>query len=215
MTIDDKDNRQDFYSKVATNYDHYAVERLGYKAHELVPKRLLELHNKQSGTVLDLACGTGLASLPFFEAGFDVIGIDYSPGMIEVARSRPYKELFCQSVEDELPVENSSFEIVTAIGVWEFIKDPARLLQQIWNKLTANGIAGITIPQKTEAESELGIRSYVPDDFIQLIDKRQFEIIDRQEFYGWESGHLAEIVGEKDAPHHRVDYTALFLEKRQ
>ncbi len=214
MTFNDKDNRQDFYSKVAANYDYYAVERLGYKAHELVPKRLLEVHGDQHCSVLDLACGTGLAAIPFFEAGFDVIGIDYSPGMIEVARSRPYKKLFCQSVEDELPVEDTSFEIVTAIGVWEFIKNPARLLNRIGEKLTSQGLTGITIPVKTEAEIELGISTYVPDNFIQLIDKRQFEIIDRQEFYGWESGHLAEIVGEKGAPHHRVDYVALILRKR-
>jgi ubiquinone/menaquinone biosynthesis C-methylase UbiE len=210
MTTDD---RKDFFSKIASQYDGVVV-RLGYLAHQRVPRRLLELHNKPEGTVLDLACGTGLGSVLFFEAGFDVIGIDYSPGMIEVARSHPYRALYCQSVEEDLPVPDASFDIVTAIGIWEFVQDPPALLNRIWQKLNSNGLCGLTVPKHSDAEGELGIRTYTPERFLQFIDRERFEIIDETDFYGFESGHLGELVGQTGRPHHRIDYHAVFIRKR-
>jgi SAM-dependent methyltransferase len=38
--------------------------------------------------VLDLACGTGRVSAIFAERGYSVVGVDISPSMIEVARSK-------------------------------------------------------------------------------------------------------------------------------
>jgi ubiquinone/menaquinone biosynthesis C-methylase UbiE len=215
MTSDSQDSRKEFFSKIASQYDKYAIERLGYEAHIKVPAKLLELRNKREGLVLDLACGTGLGSLLFFESGFDVIGIDFSPGMIEVARSHPYKQLYCQSIEEELPVEDRSFDIVTAIGVWEFVEDPPRLLEKIWEKLIDGGLCGLTIPKQSDAENELGIHTYSPERFIQFVDKRRFDIVDEIDFYGWESGHLGEVLGETGLPRHRIDYHALFLRKHK
>jgi ubiquinone/menaquinone biosynthesis C-methylase UbiE len=210
-----KDDRKEFFSKIASEYDKFVIERLGYQAHVKVPAKLLELHNKREGFVLDLACGTGLGSRLFFESGFDVIGIDFSPGMIDVARSHPYKQLYCQCIEEDLPVEDRSFDIVTAIAVWEFVEDPPRLLGRIWEKLLDGGLCGMTIPKQSEAGGKLGIRTYTPERFIQFIDKQRFDIVDEMDFYGWESGHLAELVGNTGLPHHRIDYHALFLRKRE
>jgi SAM-dependent methyltransferase len=41
-----------------------------------------------SGLILDLGCGSGIASEAIAAAGFDVVGIDNSPEMIELARAR-------------------------------------------------------------------------------------------------------------------------------
>ena len=40
------------------------------------------------GTVVELACGTGRITVPIAEAGVHVIGVDTSPGMLEVAAER-------------------------------------------------------------------------------------------------------------------------------
>ncbi|HZG35617.1 MAG TPA: class I SAM-dependent methyltransferase [Gaiellaceae bacterium] len=40
------------------------------------------------GTVVELACGTGRITVPIAEAGVHVIGVDASPGMLEVAAER-------------------------------------------------------------------------------------------------------------------------------
>jgi SAM-dependent methyltransferase len=39
------------------------------------------------GRVLDLACGTGLAMLPYVRCGFSLTGVDVAPAMIEQARA--------------------------------------------------------------------------------------------------------------------------------
>lgn len=48
----------------------------------------LELRENQHGTVVDLGCGSGIAARLIRDAGFDVVGIDVSAAMIEIARAR-------------------------------------------------------------------------------------------------------------------------------
>lgn len=48
----------------------------------------LEKENINSGTVLDLACGTGSMSLPLIKKGYGIIGIDNSEDMLEIASDR-------------------------------------------------------------------------------------------------------------------------------
>lgn len=47
-----------------------------------------------AGTIVDLGCGSGAASLIFTEAGFDVLGIDVSAAMIDIAMRRNPRATF-------------------------------------------------------------------------------------------------------------------------
>lgn len=47
-----------------------------------------EKNGIKSGTVLDLACGTGSMSIPFIKKGYNIIGLDYSEEMLEIASNR-------------------------------------------------------------------------------------------------------------------------------
>jgi SAM-dependent methyltransferase len=46
------------------------------------------------GTVIDLACGSGILSQQLSEAGFDVLGIDLSADMLDLARQRAPRARF-------------------------------------------------------------------------------------------------------------------------
>jgi SAM-dependent methyltransferase len=48
----------------------------------------LRLSNIGRGLVIDLGCGSGILSEVVTAAGFDVLGIDLSPAMVELARQR-------------------------------------------------------------------------------------------------------------------------------
>ena len=50
---------------------------------------------KQSKAVLDICCGTGQLALHFLEQGYEVVGLDISPAMLEHARAN------CQSYIDK------------------------------------------------------------------------------------------------------------------
>jgi glycine/sarcosine N-methyltransferase len=67
----------------ASTYDRFV------KRQSLLPAGLLELL-KSTGTknVLDFGCGTGTISVGLSMAGFDVTGVDYSPGMLKAARKK-------------------------------------------------------------------------------------------------------------------------------
>ena len=43
---------------------------------------------KKVKRVLDIACGTGRHSIPLAKLGYQVVGIDYSPSQIKVARQK-------------------------------------------------------------------------------------------------------------------------------
>ncbi|MBA2239779.1 MAG: class I SAM-dependent methyltransferase [Solirubrobacterales bacterium] len=72
--------------------------------------------------VLDVAAGTGNASLPAAQAGADVTASDLTPELLEAGRSRAEAEgLALEWVEadaEHLPFEDESFDVViSAIGV--------------------------------------------------------------------------------------------------
>ena len=48
----------------------------------------VSLARRTGGPVLEVACGNGRVFAPLAEAGFDVVGVDISPAMLAVARTR-------------------------------------------------------------------------------------------------------------------------------
>jgi SAM-dependent methyltransferase len=70
------------YDKIARVYDPWSVSVV-----EDVPFYLGEAE-RSGGPVLELGVGTGRIAVPVAAAGIDVVGVDLSAGMLEVARER-------------------------------------------------------------------------------------------------------------------------------
>ena len=68
------------YDELTQNVDY--PKRFEYINHFLIE------NNITNGTVLDLACGTGSMSIELIKNGFNVIGIDLSENMLEIASNR-------------------------------------------------------------------------------------------------------------------------------
>lgn len=84
---------------------------------------LLRLAAPQPGQlVLDLGCGQGNLSLELLGAGTEVIGVDISPGMVDVARRRAElyrpteRARFLVADAGNLPLADSSVDMV--VGKW-------------------------------------------------------------------------------------------------
>jgi len=85
--------------------------------------------------VLDIATGTGHAALAAARIGADVVGIDYVPALLDIARRRAAAEdvtvEFVEAPAEELPYADASFDVVvSAIGVM-FAADHERAAREL------------------------------------------------------------------------------------
>jgi len=81
--------------------------------------------------VLEVGCGTGVFSEWFAEQGHRVTGIDPSPYMLQIARSRlPWNIHFHKGCAEHLPFDDNAFDTVALITTLEFVEDPVTALTE-------------------------------------------------------------------------------------
>lgn len=120
------------YDRLASSYDErwrsYVSDTLAFL------KDYLRLSGDER--VLDVACGTGelerilLAEYP----GLDIIGVDLSENMLEVARRKPtanQNATFEQGSAEELPFSDESFDLVVSANSFHYFDDPLVSLREM------------------------------------------------------------------------------------
>lgn len=71
-------------------------------------------------TLLDIACGSGLAVAQAAAMGADAVGLDASGELLSVARERTQRGHFVRSPMEELPFEDETFDVVTSFNGLQF-----------------------------------------------------------------------------------------------
>ena len=108
-------NVADLYDKAAEYYDRYYIgdffTALG------ISKDIL----KEGDVALDIACGTGLSTLPLLEKFKRVVGLDLSAGMLEKANEELKQKgilnlSFIRGDMTKMPFTDNSFDALTCIG---------------------------------------------------------------------------------------------------
>jgi SAM-dependent methyltransferase len=79
------------------------------------PEHEKEILKYVQGKVLDVGCGAGRHSLWLQQQGHEVVAIDVSPLIVEVARLRGVKDCRVMSVL-EMPFEDNSFDTILFMG---------------------------------------------------------------------------------------------------
>jgi SAM-dependent methyltransferase len=94
--------------------------------------------------VLDVACGTGNASIPAAHAGGRVTGLDFSPELLEIARERAADAMveidFVEGDAQELPFEDESFDRVVSTFGHMFAPDHERTATEMKRVLRPGGV---------------------------------------------------------------------------
>ncbi len=143
----------DYHNRIAEIYDSSAMMR------ELAPYRkyvaqewMRVLREHKAKSVLDFGCGTGILTVQIATAGFNVIGLDHSAGMLEVL-SRRLEHLNLTSnchlqVGDgeALPFEDESFDGVVCTGVLHHIPNIDKVLEELVRIIRKNGLLFIIEP---------------------------------------------------------------------
>ena len=79
------------YTCFAENYD-LLMQDVNYKERTEYLLSVFESYSKKPSLLLDLACGTGSFSNEFAKRDIQVIGVDLSPEMLNIAREKSQKE---------------------------------------------------------------------------------------------------------------------------
>jgi SAM-dependent methyltransferase len=109
--------QRDVAEGFGTNAERYDRSRPSYPA-ALIARIVAESPGRE---LLDVGCGTGIASRAFQRAGCRVLGLEPDPRMGDVARSSGV-DVEVAKLEDWVPGARS-FDIVTAAQAWHWI-DP-------------------------------------------------------------------------------------------
>lgn len=101
-------------------------------------------------TILDIGCGTGRTTYPLFRMGYDVIGIDYSEGMIDKAKEKYPMIEFQVGDCAKLSFDSNSFGNAlfsfNGIMLESNYDTRVQMFEEIYRILKPNGIFFFTTP---------------------------------------------------------------------
>lgn len=120
--------------------ENYAANRIGYSGE--VYETIAAYGLRRGSSILDVGCGSGLASEPFAANGFSVTGVDSSAAMLEKARERLPDASLLEAPAEALPFENAQFDVVISAQAFHWF-DRSRALAEAVRVLRSGGIAAI------------------------------------------------------------------------
>jgi SAM-dependent methyltransferase len=131
--------------------------------------------------VLDLACGIGRHAMELRRRGFEVVGVDISPELLEMAeRDAAEQELDITFVEADLRELDmrDEFDIVLslndgAVGYFETDEENYRTFEVVSQALRSGGGHLVQLPNVLHAEKNLPMKTWIPGEAtLELIDHR-------------------------------------------
>ncbi len=118
----------------------YDLGRVGY-AND-VYNALVEYGVAQKHAILDIGCGTGLASGPLVANGYRVTGVDPSQPMLEHAKRRFSDASWVVGDAEHLPFDDRTFDVAISAHVFHRV-DRAAGIREIRRVLRPGGIVAI------------------------------------------------------------------------
>jgi len=122
------------FTEIASHYDRLMAS-VPYTLWADYVEQILRRLKAKPRRVLDIACGTGNTSEPMYDRGCQVTGVDVSPEMIEIARSKAARsgrqiEYDVQDIAD-LSL-NRRFDLaISLFDSLNYVTDPERLARGI------------------------------------------------------------------------------------
>ena len=135
------DNIKTLFNKISKKYD-FMNNVISFGTHLLVKKEAIKsLEIKPNSKVLDLCCGSGDLGriIKKYHPTCDVIGVDFSPKMLEIARQKNQNITYWEMDATDLPFEKNSFDyIVMGFGLRN-IPEKNKAIEEIHRILKNNG----------------------------------------------------------------------------
>ncbi|HLD57474.1 MAG TPA: class I SAM-dependent methyltransferase [archaeon] len=151
-------NIKEVYNKIAEGFYHLRQQPITPEI-----KKLAE--EWKPGKLLDVGCGIGNSTLPFAKAGFECVGVDISPKMVELAKRYSEKHKakinFKKGNILDIPLPANRFDYVISIAALHHLdSEEKRLsaLEEIKRVLKKKGKVFLTVWNKKTNQRD----AYVP-----------------------------------------------------
>lgn len=152
------------FDKWSGNYDESIANSIGYPFegyYDVLGEVQSRINISKTTKILDLGVGTGLLSSVLYENGAEVVGLDFSEGMIKEAKVKMPKARFIQQdlnlgLPEELEGEKFDY-IVSSYAIHHICDDSkVKLLKQLERFLKPSGviiIADVAFKSKADLQA--------------------------------------------------------------
>ena len=104
--------------------------------------------------MLDIGIGTGLGSILFLKAGLEIHGIDISPQMLDVCRSKGFSSLHLHDLsKTPYPFDSDTIDHAVCTGVFNFFSDLSPVFQETSRILRKGGLFVFVVGDRSENEA--------------------------------------------------------------
>jgi SAM-dependent methyltransferase len=121
------------------------IKLLAPAADQAISNLLDGVGAKENLKTLDLCCGQGNVSEALIGRGCQVVGADFSPAMLAIARERVPDAIFVEADAQDLPFDEGEFDaVVSNLGVCH-VPDQPRALSEVRRVLHLGGRFAMTV----------------------------------------------------------------------
>lgn len=135
-----QDETRAYYDEFSHSYERHRRPNAQDGYHALVDDLEVELCARYASgkDILECGCGTGLILQRLAEFAHRAVGIDLSPGMLSLARSRGLDVL--EGSVTDLPFEDATFDVTCSFKVLAHVPDIGRALAEMARVTRPGGV---------------------------------------------------------------------------
>lgn len=170
--------------EIFSQYYDELTENVDYKKRSKYFHKLIQKHKKSNGNVLlDLACGTGSMAEEMCRLSYDVIGSDYSYGMLSRAMDKKIEsglpiQYICQDMRELELYDTVDIVICTldSLNHLDNFSDAQTAFQKVYDNLKTGGVFIFDMNTPYKHREILGNQIYIYDtDSVYCVWENNFE----------------------------------------
>jgi ubiquinone/menaquinone biosynthesis C-methylase UbiE len=137
VTTQDKSKEVEFFDQHAVRAEYNVFTD---SANRKLVDTVVRLSGLATGArVADLGCGSGVFASLLHARGYNVVGLDISPKLLQLARTKYPQISFLEGDVEALPFPDESFDGVLLSGIVHHLPDPSKCAAEVYRVLKPSG----------------------------------------------------------------------------